>query len=169
MKVEMVSIGSVKFDEHNVRQHNKEGLAAIKSSLKRFGQQKPIVVDADGVVRAGNGTLEAAIQLGWTKIAVVRSKLSGNDATAYAIADNRSSDLSVFDHEGLSETLRQLAEDDTSLVLDAGFTERDMGALSKLLNNDQTDETTNAEEINVDGFELKSKCPRCGFEFNEKA
>lgn len=169
MKIEMVDIKSVRLDPKNVRQHNKEGLAAIKSSLRRFGQQKPIVVDSDGVVRAGNGTLEAAVQLGWTKIAIVRSKLAGDDATAYAIADNRSSDLSAFDHEGLAETLQELAKQDATLVADAGFTERDLRALVELINNDETDGTTNAEEINVDGFELKSKCPRCGFEFNEKA
>jgi len=47
--------------------HESEGiLEQIKASLRRFGQQKPIVVDATNVVRAGNGTLAAAKALGWT-------------------------------------------------------------------------------------------------------
>ena len=60
MKTERVPIDSVQFDPANVRRHGEKNLATIKASLARFGQQKPLVVDADGVVRAGNGTLVAA-------------------------------------------------------------------------------------------------------------
>ena len=55
MKTELVKIETLVFDPANARKHGEKNLAAIKSSLQRFGQQKPIVVDANGVVRAGNG------------------------------------------------------------------------------------------------------------------
>lgn len=55
-------------DPANVRKHNEKNLDAIKASLTRFGQQKPIVIDKSGVVRAGNGTLAAAKALGWAEI-----------------------------------------------------------------------------------------------------
>ena len=60
MKTEIVSIDSLQFDPANVRKHGEKNLATIKASLSRFGQQKPIVVDANGVVRAGNGTCPSA-------------------------------------------------------------------------------------------------------------
>lgn len=62
----------------------KKNIEAIKGSLAKFGQQKPIVVNKDNVVVAGNGTLEAARQLGWKEINVVRTNLTGAELTAFA-------------------------------------------------------------------------------------
>lgn len=41
---ELVQIDSVRPDHKNARAHNDRNLAVIAASLKRFGQQKPIVV-----------------------------------------------------------------------------------------------------------------------------
>ena len=60
LHVEPASVDSLSADPANVRTHDKRNIDAIKASLRRFGQQKPIVVDGDGVVVAGNGTLAAA-------------------------------------------------------------------------------------------------------------
>lgn len=71
----------------NVRVHSEKNPGAIRASLRRFGQQKAIVVDKDGVVVAGNGTLDAAIAEGWTFIAVAVTELTGLEAIAFAITD----------------------------------------------------------------------------------
>ena len=63
MQSELVAISSLSLDPANVRKHPDKNIQSIIASLKRFGQQKPIVVDANGIVRAGNGTLMAAQQL----------------------------------------------------------------------------------------------------------
>ncbi len=60
MKIEQVAVDRLLADPANVRVHDARNLAAIKGSLARFGQQKPIVVDAKGVVRADNRTAELA-------------------------------------------------------------------------------------------------------------
>ena len=130
MKAETVSIDSLSFDPSNVRKHGERNLATIKASLLRFGQQKPIVVDANGVVRAGNGTLAAAKALGWKEIAVVRSTLAGSEATAYAIADNRTAELAEWDEDALSETLSALQCEDEALLDAAGF---DSAELSRMI------------------------------------
>ena len=129
MKTELVKIETLVFDPANARKHGEKNLAAIKSSLQRFGQQKPIVVDASGVVRAGNGTLAAAKSLGWKEIAIVRSPLSGSEATAYAIADNRSSELAEWDDDVLSQTLAALQIEDEDLALATGFDAKEIDAL----------------------------------------
>jgi ParB-like chromosome segregation protein Spo0J len=129
MKTELVKIETLVFDPANARKHGEKNLAAIKSSLQRFGQQKPIVVDANGVVRAGNGTLAAAKALGWKEIAIVRSPLSGSEATAYAIADNRTSELAEWDDDVLSQTLAALQIEDEELALASGFDAKEIDAL----------------------------------------
>src|SRR5271168_918100 len=99
MNIEQLPITSLSPDPANARRHPERNLDQIKASLRRFGQQKPIVVDAANVVRAGNGTLAAAIALGWTTIAAVRSDLGKTELTAYAITDNRSAELAAWDIE----------------------------------------------------------------------
>lgn len=95
-------------DPKNARLHDERNLDAIRASLKKFGQQKPIIVDKKGLVVAGNGTLEAAKSLGWTHIAVVESNLKGLDLRAFAIADNKTAELAEWNYEQLSGQLREL-------------------------------------------------------------
>jgi ParB-like chromosome segregation protein Spo0J len=103
MTIETVRLDSLSLDPANVRKHGARNLEAIEGSLRRFGQQKPIVVDSRGVVRAGNGTLAAAKGLGWTHIDVVRTDLPPGELTAFAIADNRSAELAEWDAEVLAQ------------------------------------------------------------------
>lgn len=121
LQTELVDIATLVSDPRNARKHDERNLAAIQSSLRRFGQQKPIVVGEGNVVLAGNGQLAAALALGWSSIAVVRTSLLGEEATAYAIADNRTAELAMWDQTALDELLRELQEADASLVEAAGF------------------------------------------------
>lgn len=105
---EEVAIESIAKDPANVRNHSPRNIEAIKASLARFGQQKPIVIDADGKVLAGNGTLQAAIDLGWKTIHVTRSSLQGTEATAFAIADNRTAELAEWDYPALTQVFEDL-------------------------------------------------------------
>ena len=129
MQIEFVPIDSIHADPANAMTHPERNLATIKASLARFGQQKPIVVDKAGIVRAGNGTLEAARQLGWDRIGIVRTALKGPEATAYAIADNRSAQLAEWDETALAEQLRALQSEDFDLRA-VGY---DEGEIDRLL------------------------------------
>jgi len=111
MKIEKLHIDQVTPDPSNVRKHSQKNIDSIKASLNRFGQQKPIVCDNKLCVRAGNGTLQAAKELGWTHINVVVSELGRADLVAYGIADNRTAELAEWDVEGLEEQLAGLDED----------------------------------------------------------
>jgi ParB-like chromosome segregation protein Spo0J len=111
LKTESVPVSSLVFDPANAREHDQKNLDAIKGSLARFGQQKPIVVGKNGVVLAGNGTLTAAKELGWEKIDIVRTDLTGAEATAFALADNRTAELARWNDEILGKTLQALRED----------------------------------------------------------
>lgn len=108
MVVETVAIESLTLDPANARLHPLGNLEGIKGSLLKFGQQKPLVVDSAGVVIAGNGQLEVMRALGWKEVAVVRSKLTGSDATAYGIADNATGLSSEWDRERLVSLIEGL-------------------------------------------------------------
>jgi len=108
MIIEKVKISTLINDPNNARKHDAKNIMAIKGSLAKFGQQKPIVVNDKNIVIAGNGTLQAASEMGWTEINIVRSDLDGFDATAYALADNRTSELAEWNSDVLNTTLEAL-------------------------------------------------------------
>ncbi len=59
---------------------------------------------------AGNGTFAGAKALGWTEIECVVTTLDTLGKTAYAIADNKTSELAEWDLEGLNLQLESLQE-----------------------------------------------------------
>lgn len=112
MEILKLPIADLFTDPANARVHSKANIKAIKSSLKRFGQQKPIVVDEKGIIIAGNGTFTAASELGWETIAAVRTELKGTDLVAFGIADNRTSELASWNDDELSRLIKSLNESD---------------------------------------------------------
>ena len=96
-------------------------VAACKRSLQRFGQRKPIVVREDGTVEAGNTTLRAALELGWSEIAVVAFGDDDATAKAFALADNRTSELGSFDVEALRAMAVEVDAADPELLLAASY------------------------------------------------
>jgi ParB-like chromosome segregation protein Spo0J len=158
---EDVAIEDLRHDPANVRKHPEKNLEALKASLQRFGQQLPILVTVDGMVLAGNGRLQAAKELGWTHIQVVRTTLEGAEATAYSIADNRTAELAGWDLDGLDLLLRDLAANGVDLEA-VGFT---TGDLENLLGPSEfvapTTETTKevaySEKITIKVTDLPSR------------
>jgi ParB-like chromosome segregation protein Spo0J len=118
MQIELIAISELRPDPANARRHPQRNIDAIMNSLARFGQQKPVVVDANNVVRAGNGTLAAAKALGWTQVRVVRTALASVEATAFGIADNRSSELAEWDDQILAQLLREAELGDVGFSAD---------------------------------------------------
>lgn len=140
MKVEKVKCDTLKFDPANARQHSERNLETIQKSLTQFGQRKPIVVWKDTVI-AGNGTLRAALALGWTDIEITRvpDDWSKDQITAYAVADNRTSDLASWDEEVLLDILADL--DGYDLLAASGFTDEEIDDLRAFVEEAEPDVT----------------------------
>ena len=167
MKLTTTKITELSLDPSNVRKHGRKNLDAIKASLRKFGQQKPIVVDAKGIVLAGNGTLTAAQELGWTEIDIIRTQLEGVEATMFAIADNRTSELAEWE-DSLAEVLQKLQADGHDLG-ELGYDQNDRDELlARFQNVQQPAPESSAEEINTDEMKMQCRCPKCGFEFDPK-
>ena len=129
MKVVSRSIADLTFDPQNARRHGKKNKDAVLSSLKKFGQQKPIVILSDGTVIAGNATTEAATTLGWDKIDAVVFDGTKDEAIAFAIADNRTAELATWDWDILTDQLNLIKNADGLDLLDVGFTIDEAGAI----------------------------------------
>jgi ParB family chromosome partitioning protein len=157
---ERVNIASLKFDPRNARKHDDRNIKAIMDSLSKFGQQKAIVVGEDNIVIAGNGTLEAAKRLGWDTIDVRRSGLKSDEATAYAIADNRSAELAEWDDPVLGDILSELKESGWELD-DLGFNDED---IKNLIQTPDFEPGTEDDQGKLDQ-KKPIKCPGCGHVF----
>jgi len=158
MKLTTIKIAELSLDPSNVRKHSRRNLDAIKASLRKFGQQKPIVVDAKGIVLAGNGTLTAAQELGWTEIQIVRTELAGVSATAFAIADNRTAELVEWEEDKLNAVLKSLQDEGVDLV-DVGYSPEDVKI--------EAEKEAPQEFAEVDeNIETEHNCPKCGYKWS---
>lgn len=114
LNVTTLPVAKLKLDPKNARKHNARSVSSLKSSLTKFGQRKPVVVQKEKgrktsyVVRAGNGLVTAAKALGWESVAATVFDEDDTTAMAYAIADNRTAEISEWDYEHLTELLREL-------------------------------------------------------------
>jgi len=98
-----VPIDSVRLDPMNPR---KNDMAAKKLAplLRLNGFRKPISVDQDGVIRAGNTAWKAAKILGMTHIPAVRSSYTTErDKVNYTVSDNEAGTYSEWDDEILMQ------------------------------------------------------------------
>lgn len=99
-------------DPKNARAHGAESIESIKSSVRTFQQLKPVVFNLKtGYVLAGNGTVMAARAMGYQYLAAVRVELDPRQATGYAIADNRTAELSSWNDSSLALALAELKGD----------------------------------------------------------
>jgi hypothetical protein len=104
----VLPVEAIRPDPNNSRKHTDRNIEAIRNSLKEFGQQTPIVLNRDKEVIKGNGTLEAALALGWTEIAAIPSNLTSKRLeTGYKVADNKSGDLGGWNYEILAQQFKE--------------------------------------------------------------
>jgi len=104
----LVPIDALIIDPQNARRHTLRSLNALSVALGEFGQQTPIVIDKQMIIRKGNGTTMAAKEkLGWTHIAALVTDIDDEKKVKiYSLGDNRTSELSVWDAGILSKAIQ---------------------------------------------------------------
>lgn len=123
-----VDVKNLKPAQSNPR---KGDIEAIKKSYERFGQRKPIVaLKGSSEIIAGNHQYQAALELGWEKIAVVFVEDDAETATAYSIADNRIGQLGEWNVEELVLAFEKIDYADFGAT---GFSEGDVEDFRALL------------------------------------
>lgn len=99
-------------DPNNLRVHGPESKNAIRASLEEVGPFRSIAIDADDIVRAGNGVFEQAQEMGLKVtivdaqpdelIAVRRKDLKGESAERAALWDNQAQSKSTWEYARLA-------------------------------------------------------------------
>jgi ParB-like chromosome segregation protein Spo0J len=101
--VETVGINEIKVHPMNPREGD---IGSIIESLNKMGQYRPIVVNKrTRHIVSGNHTYQAAVQLGWEKIAVHWIDVDDIEEIKILIVDNRTSDLATYDPQELNKLL----------------------------------------------------------------
>lgn len=107
----------------------------IADSLRINGQYKPIVVnkgtkepDLADTVLCGNHTLEAAKQLGWSKIDVHWVDYDAPTARKVVLVDNKANDTATYDVDALVDLLTDYPD-----LEGTGFSRDDVDALLESL------------------------------------
>ena len=108
--VVMRPLDQVKPYDNNPRRIPQDAIDAVATSIQMFGWQQPIVVDSEGVIVVGHTRRLAALQLGLTEVPVYVTDLSPEKVKEYRLVDNRTSELSGWDHNALVIELREFEQ-----------------------------------------------------------
>lgn len=143
LNVELVDITRLFCSPSNPR-HNEAAVPHVADSIRRFGWQQPIVARPSGEVIAGNTRLKAAQRLGQPKVPVVWFTGSDLEATAFAIADNRTHEFATWDEPALVKLLQELRAEDS--LEGVGFATEDIDALIASIENAGNGPTVELED-----------------------
>ena len=113
----------------NARTHSSEQVAQIAASIKEFGFNNPVAIDADGMILCGHGRVMAAQKLGLAEVPTVcLSHLSPTQKKAYILADNKLALNADWDNDMLKVELEELQSENFNLEL-TGFSADEFNAM----------------------------------------
>ncbi len=110
LAIEYVSIDSIQSNPKNPRRHKRAAVRKLASSIKSLGMNVPVIIDAAGMLLAGEARVLACRELGWETIPAIRLEhLTPSEAELFMIAENRFSELSEFDTQALGRLFKDLS------------------------------------------------------------
>lgn len=146
----------------NARKHSDEQVAQIAASIREFGFNAPVLIDAEDGIIAGHGRVLAARKLGLTEVPCVRlSHLSDTQKRAYILADNKLALNSDWDQEMLGIEIKGLSEIGMDLTI-SGFSSAEIG---NLFLADTFEPGTEEDQGKLDE-KAPVICPNCTHEFH---
>jgi DNA modification methylase len=122
--IQYLGIDDIVSNQLNPRIHSPRQLKALAKSIKSFGFNIPVVIDANNRIVSGHARVEAAKSLNLQQVPVIHlSHLSPDQIKAFSIADNRLSEMASWDDNLLAIQLKELSLVDLDFDLEAtGFT-----------------------------------------------
>jgi hypothetical protein len=112
MKIIRKPLDQLKAPEKNIRLHSDKQLAEFKRSVEMFGQIRPIVIDEQNTILAGNGLAETLRRMGRTEADCYQvTGLTDVQKKKLMMADNRIFDLGVDDMAAFDAVLKDLGGD----------------------------------------------------------
>ena len=120
LKIEYMALDKLKPYEKNARKHQEADLSTIKASISEFGMSDPIGVwGKDNTIVEGHGRYLACKELGIEQVPVIHlDHLTDEQRRAYALAHNKTAEMSEWDFDLLGDELADILDIDMS---DFGF------------------------------------------------
>jgi hypothetical protein len=128
---EVVEIESLTPHPRNYRYHDELQMEHLRESIKVNGFYRNVVIAEDGTILAGHGVVEAAKDMGYKEIPVIRLPFGPDSPEAIRVmtGDNEISRLAMTDDRQLTELLKEIREDDIEGLLGTGFDDHMLAAL----------------------------------------
>ena len=124
----------------NARTHSEQQISQIAASIKEFGFNNPVAVDADGMILCGHGRVLAAQKLKLETVPVVcLSHLTETQKKAYILADNKLDLNAGWDNDLLKVELEDLKLSGIDLDL-TGFSDIELDKLLEQENEAKDDD-----------------------------
>ena len=121
----------------NARTHSDSQVAQLAASIKEFGFNNPVAIDADGMILCGHGRVMAAQRLGMDQVPTVcLAHLTDIQKKAYILADNKLALNAGWDNDMLKVELEDLKFSDFDLDL-VGFSTEE---LDEIMNQNEEPE-----------------------------
>jgi ParB-like chromosome segregation protein Spo0J len=118
MKIEQIDIDNLIPYAMNARTHSDAQVAQIAGSIKEFGFNNPVLIDADNGLIAGHGRVMAGRKLGLKQVPAIRlGHLTETQKKAFILADNKIALNSGWDYELLKVEVELLSNEDFNLDL----------------------------------------------------
>lgn len=112
MNIVKLPLTGLRKPARNVRLHSNKQISEFKRSVEMFGQIRPIVVDEEYTILAGNGLYEALAAMGRTEAdCYVVSGLSEAGKKKLMLADNRIFSLGIDDTQAFDDIIAELEND----------------------------------------------------------
>lgn len=117
LKIEYLPVDSLKPYSKNARKHSEKDIQAICNSIEEFQFLDPIGIWSDqNIIVEGHGRLIAAKRLGMDEVPCIRlDHLTDEQRKAYALAHNKTAELSKWFDELLQSELADIEDIDMEL------------------------------------------------------
>lgn len=107
-----MNISDLKTPEKNIRIHTQNQIKEFVRSINMFGQIRPVVIDENNTILAGNGLITALKEAGETQADVYKMEgLTESQKKKLMIADNKIFNLGIDNLDTLNEFLEELSND----------------------------------------------------------
>lgn len=112
LKIIYLPVESLTPYEKNARKHTQADVETIKASIRKFGFDDPIGIwGKKNIIVEGHGRLMAAKELGYAEVPCIRlDHLTDEQRRAYALAHNKTAEMSTWDFGKLESELADLSE-----------------------------------------------------------
>lgn len=112
MEIKRMKLADLVIPEKNIRIHTEQQLKEFERSVRMFGQIRPIVIDENRVILAGNGLYATLLRMGETEADVYQYfDLTENQKKKLMIADNKIFSLGIENLNTLNDFLEELHDD----------------------------------------------------------